>query len=441
MGKKIIVAGGGHGGLSAAARLAKAGFDVTVYEKNARDNMGYDWTDIFAPQALQIAGIPMPSDDKFEYKYNMTFYNPSLTTPQMQDVRPERLEIKMERKDIYEMLITHAEKSGVKFQWECAVLGPIMSGTRVVGIKTAKGDVEGDLVIDACGLDSPVRKNLPAACGIEKEAGAYNKFTVYRAFYNKLCENDDENLYRVYLLTRNTLGVNWLAVEDEYVDILIGRFTPFDEKEIEDTRAFLKETNPTLGDEVNRGGQFVYIPVRQPLSVLVCDGYAAIGDSAFMTVPFIGSGIANSLKASMLLCDAILDDKDCSYDTKSLWKYQYQFYKKQGAGLAPLACLKNMLTVLTPEELDFMFEKGILTGTDLTIDAFTTDIFKLVHFDPKDMLNKVTQATKDRKLIAKIAAMVTKIGEAMAVTAAIPPRYGKRSADLWQKAYLSVFRR
>lgn len=47
MGKKIIVAGGGHGGIAAAALLAEHGFDVTVYEKNRREDMGYDWTDIF----------------------------------------------------------------------------------------------------------------------------------------------------------------------------------------------------------------------------------------------------------------------------------------------------------------------------------------------------------------------------------------------------------
>ena len=31
MGKNIIVAGLGHGGIAAAALLAKAGYDVTVY--------------------------------------------------------------------------------------------------------------------------------------------------------------------------------------------------------------------------------------------------------------------------------------------------------------------------------------------------------------------------------------------------------------------------
>ena len=48
MKKKILVAGGGHGGIGCAALLAKNGFDVTVYDKNEREDMGYDWTSLKA---------------------------------------------------------------------------------------------------------------------------------------------------------------------------------------------------------------------------------------------------------------------------------------------------------------------------------------------------------------------------------------------------------
>ena len=68
MGKKIIVAGLGHGGIAAAAQLAKAGFDVTVYEQKKEGTLGYDWTDIFAPDALAVAGMDMPPEDKYTYK-------------------------------------------------------------------------------------------------------------------------------------------------------------------------------------------------------------------------------------------------------------------------------------------------------------------------------------------------------------------------------------
>ena len=97
MGKKIIVAGLGHGGIAAAAILARAGFDVTVYEQKKDGTLGYDWTDIFAPDALGIAGIPMPPKDKFEYKEDMTFFGPSMNKGLRQHVPEDKLEIKMER--------------------------------------------------------------------------------------------------------------------------------------------------------------------------------------------------------------------------------------------------------------------------------------------------------------------------------------------------------
>ena len=77
MSKKIIVAGLGHGGIAAAAMLADAGYDVTVYEKSAEGTLGYDWTDIFDPKALKIAKVPMPDEDKYEYKEDMTLFHPT----------------------------------------------------------------------------------------------------------------------------------------------------------------------------------------------------------------------------------------------------------------------------------------------------------------------------------------------------------------------------
>ena len=132
MKKTILVAGAGHGGLAAAALLAKDGFDVTVYEKNERAALGYDWTDIFAPGALKIAEIPMPDNDKFTYKDNMTFYSPNCKKGLVQNVPKDQLEIKMERKDIYDLLVTNAEKNGVKFVFGCEVSGAVLLVNRVV---------------------------------------------------------------------------------------------------------------------------------------------------------------------------------------------------------------------------------------------------------------------------------------------------------------------
>jgi len=65
MGNKIIVAGAGHGGLAAAADLSRRGFDVTVFEQKEKKDLGYDWTDIFAPRSLLTANIPYPPRSRY----------------------------------------------------------------------------------------------------------------------------------------------------------------------------------------------------------------------------------------------------------------------------------------------------------------------------------------------------------------------------------------
>lgn len=441
MGKTIIIAGAGHGGLAAGALLAEKGFDVTVYEKKKETELGYDWTDIFAPGALAIAGIPMPEKDKFSYKENMTFYSPDCKKGLVQNVPEDQLEIKMERRDIYELLVSHARKNGVKFVFECEVRSALLFGSRVAGIKTDKGEFFADLVIDAAGMDSPLRKSLPSFLSVEREEGEFSRFYVYRAFYNKASDEPAKDPYKVYMLPQGKLGIGWVASEEDFTDVLIGRFAPLSQEEINSSLETMQKENPRLGTEVKRGGQLVSIPVRQPLSVLVADGYAAIGDSAFMTVPIIGSGIANSFKAARILADAVIADKNCAFDTASLWKYQTEFYKKLGGGLAGLACVKLLLTKLRPQELDYMFSTGVLTANDLTIGADSTSLLAMLSgIAPADIANKVKRVVKDKALLKKILSAGKRMAKVTAVVAAMPKKGSKEAIFAWAKKYENCFK-
>lgn len=440
MNKKIIVAGLGHGGIAAAALLAKSGFDVTVYEKKAEGTLGYDWTDIFAPQALDAAGIPMPPEDKYEYKEDMTFFGPTSPVGLKQKVALDKREIKMERRDIYEHLINHALGCGVKIEYECEVVAPIILGSRVVGIQTSKGDAYGDLIIDACGMNSPVRMNLPDWFAIEKEVDRSEKITIYRAFYNVASEEEVEAKFKVMLFAGGELGVNWVASEETHTDVLIGRFNDFDIEKVESFTEFLRESNPRLGRERVRGGQFVEIPVRQPLSIMVSDGYAAIGDSAFMTVPLIGSGIANSLKAAAILADTVIRDKNCAFTADTLWRYQVEYYKVLGAGLAPLACGKLLLLSLSAQDVDYVIDSGIINQDDVTMDATFTNLAGAIKFDPKDMITKAKGVCRDPELLKKIIACGVKMGKVSAACAMMPKKWNRDRVKAWAKVYSYSFK-
>lgn len=437
MAKKIIVAGGGHGGITCASLLARAGFDVTVYEKNSRENMGWDWTDIFNKKSLAEVGLSVP-EDKILPMHNMSFCPPAGRVILRNDIDEARgTDIKMERKDIYDLIIDDAEKAGVKFVYDTEISGPVMAGDRVIGIKTADGEILGDLVIDACGCESPVRKGLPECCGVQAEMEEMEKFTVYRAFYNRADTNEVIDKYKVFMLPKGVFGIAWVADDETYSDILIGDFKEFTlEEALERTEQFRKE-NPVLGTELLRGGQMVKIPVRQTLAVMVADGYAAIGDSAFMTVPIIGSGIANSFRAAKMLAETIIADKTETYSAETLWDYEYNYQTKIGFGLAPLALVKLMLGKIKPEQLDYMFENKIITINELSVSDEPGGPIMDIN---AELITKGKAMIKDKKLTALFLSLGKSIALLTAVNKTFPKHYGRYAVQQWAKRYNAIFK-
>ncbi len=439
MGKNIVVAGLGHGGIAAAALLAKAGYDVTVYEKKSDGTLGYDWTDIFDPKALGVAEIPMPPEDKYVYKEDMTFCGPCGNNPLKQHVPLDKREIKMERRDIYNHLIDNALNYGVKIVYDCEVYGPLLDGDRVVGISTEKGDILGDLVIDACGVNSPVRRNMPKSTGVQNEIDRAHKISIYRAFFNKASDEPTEDKFKIVLFAGGKPGINWVASEDEYTDVLIGRFKEFDIDEVNKTLENLRKKNPRLGAEKLRGGQFVEIPIRHTLSVPVADGYAAIGDSAFMPVPLIGSGMANAFKAAKILADTIIEDGRDTYTAEALWKYAVKYHKELGAGLAPLECVRSALLKLRPQDVEYCFESGIVNSDDITMSADFGSMGDLFAFDKEDIKKKIKGATGNKYLIKTLGGAVGKMLKVVILSGQMPEEWDKEKVIQWSKKYDKAF--
>ena len=438
MAKKIIVAGGGHGGIACAMLLSKKGFDVTVYEKNSRENMGYDWTDIFNSKAFDDIGLPVPPEDTLLHFEKMSFVPPSeRIILRNEDDSTDGTDIKMERKEIYNYIISAAEEAGVKFVYKTEIIAPVMAGDRVIGIKTDKGDFLGDLVIDACGCDSPVRTNLPECCGVQAETAEMEKFYVYRAFYNRAEVGEIRDKHKVYLMPKDVFGIVWVADDVEYSDILIGEFRPLTKEEAFEKVERFRNENPILGRELLRGGDMVTIPVRQTLAVMVADGYAAIGDSAFMTVPIIGSGIANSFRAAKILADTVIADKTQTYSAETLWDYEYKYQTKIGFGLSSLALIKLLLAKLTTEQLDYLFESKIITIIELQVSDEPGGA--LLDINP-ELLGKASALIKNKKLVSLVLGLGKDLALLAGVNKTLPRYYSRHSVLAWAKRYDGVFK-
>lgn len=424
MGKKIVVAGAGHGGIAAAALLAEKGYDVTVLEKKIRKDLGYDWVDAVDLKAFSELGLPVPNEGEFDRNGDMLFYNPALSAPILSPSNGNG-SAKIERKKIYDDLIEFAEHRGVKFIYGKTVTGPVTDGCRVIGLNTSDGFVSADLVIDAAGLNSPVRQNLPVCCNVKRSYAYGESLFAYRAFYNKVEGHEPKCNYEVFLVHEGYQGISWVVTEKDSVDVLIGRMYPISKKEIEETVERMRKFSPQIGTELLRGGSVEQIPITSPLPVMVCDGYAAIGDSAFMTIPMNGSGICASLRAGKILAQTVEKDVQEEYSVKTLWEYNVKYIKHFGANFASIDILKNILLSLPDSGIDFLFDKQIITESDLDYEKDSSSM------SASDLLGKVARGAGRLPVLLRTAGALSKGGTLKKVYQSVPEVYDRDAVRKW----------
>lgn len=422
---KIIVAGAGHGGLIAAARLAKAGVEVEILERKQKEELGYDWEDRFTFDVLLDAteNTVLP-DGSWRYRGDCEFVSPSKRTEVKIKYNDETRQKVMWRKPLIEMLVAYAEKNGVVFRFGTEIIAPIIKAERVVGIKTSEGERYCDLVIDAAGVSSALRTNLPDSFGIEKEVRRGDVFYAYRAYFDLKYNEKREFPFEVYLYHEREQGLSWFLTNDEDADILIGRIDPLTDKKVAEQLSLFRKNHPWCGENVLHGGNYGIIPVRRPLAVMVADGYAAVGDSAFMTTPMNGMGIDLSLNAGLILAKTVIEDETKEYKKETLWNYNRDFHKLFGGDTAKNEGLKNALLSLPPEGVDFLFDNAVIQSADLAGAGRNTNL--------KALLGKFIRGMKNPKYFFAIIKGLIKGAKASKTYKRAPEKFDRKKIELWQ---------
>lgn len=436
---KILVAGAGHGGLIAASLLAKKGYSVTVLEKNLRENVGHSQTDAFDKSAFEYAGLELPKN--FPVGRNRITFFPLDKTASPLTLPPNSEDsVIVDRKKLIRFLMENAEQSGAELLFSIEVKGALILGNRVVGLDTSRGEMYADLVIDACGVYSPVRKSLPAYTGVDREIKKYDVLHSYRATFEKIADaKQPDTYYNIYLRQNGDVGLCWVITGENDVDVLIARFPEIDDNEVLQTLIDLHNDNAQMGTRLLASNRYNTIPVCQPLAVIVADGYAAVGDSAFMTYPVKGSGIAYSIRAGKMLADTVEADKDGFFTAETLWQYQTRFYKEIGDGACRLALIKNMLPFMTAAEVSEIFKNKLVTSDELEklveekLDALLSASAVSVM---REKLKLLRSNAPFKELLVDLAVW---LGRLTLIIPSLPQKYDRDDVAHWATKYNEFF--
>ncbi len=432
--KKIIVAGAGHGGLTAAYNLAKNGFEVTVFEKNKREDLGHDWHDFINYDAFDKSGLERPCD-LLRPRVPSGFENPSSTVKLVLPKNSEDDGFMIDRKLLLSHLVEKCEQVGVEFNFDCEIKSAVLDGMKVTGISCKKGgedfEEKGDMVIDACGMHSPLRKGLPPCFGIRQDFAPRETFYVYRVYLENLTGEIVEPQYLISLFHGGKPGIDWMLTEKNYVDILVGKFGTageFTDTEIEEAIAAYREKYPFIGTKVIRGDAREEIPLSRMLPLIVADGYALVGDSAGMTIPLNGSGIVLSMCAGKILADKIIGCENNPFAIENLWRYQYKYFQTLGKDLVMIDILKNFFTFCKGKDIDYFLEKKILTEEMLDFGAG-------INIAPKQIFYIASVALPLIGLLPPLVDTLKSIPSIDSVADSMPDEYDKMAVEDWMEKY------
>ena len=423
---KVIFIGAGNAALVAAERLARGGVECVVFERNAYENLSYDWHDDINPDAWEEYGLPAPKDGTHFTKKNWTFIPPSENSETTLNLPEEKLDWSTERRLLAQQYVDRA-KDVVDFRFESPVDSLIIEDGVVKGVVVKGERVLADLVVDNSGALSKFRASLPKEWKITPEPDSTEIFVAYRGFHAKLeGVGDPAATNKAYLKHLGEDGISWSILDPAgTVNVLIGRQGKLSKETFDRAYEALKRSNPIIDDKVVRGGIECIIPIRFPLLRMVGDGYVAIGDAAFMTIPMIGSGIENSMKAGFELADVIL--KKQSVTRADLWEYEVTYFEKRGAEHLGVDILKRWLLGAKPDDIDWLFGKKVVDEKNMA-DAATGH---LIILSPKDLIVKATRGISRLPLLLKMAVMLEKTKKVAKLGKKIPKVYDERAIDKW----------
>lgn len=425
---KIVIIGAGIGGLTAAKILNRAGYDVNIYEKKDKKELGYHWSDEVATRAFNEKPIQTLDKKYYHKKNNWILRFPKKVNEIKLNIPYEQLGMLVDRKELINHLINQI--GNTKIYFNTSVDKVYIKDDKVKGVIINNKIIEASLVIDNSGVISNFKKNLPKSYFIEEKINNDDLFCVYRNIYKSTVDKYSINpISKVYIKHLNRNGISWFIVDDKKdIDILVGKLNSINEDEIRESLDALCEDNKCIKKEIKEKSMY-RIPVRYPLSKMVGNGYVAIGDSAYMTIPILGSGIENSINAGQILGETIVNCKNNPLSIENIWQYQVKYYKEYGYRHCAIDVYKRWLMYTDNDDLNKTISSGLVGNKEFE-SIMQGEIIKLSLFD---YFKKAKKGIKNKKLLFSLLKLLINSKKAMRIAKSIPKTYNEDRVNAWAR--------
>jgi flavin-dependent dehydrogenase len=358
----VLVVGAGTAGIFFAKRMAEQGFDVLVVDSVAKESLRPE-PDVFHidKDYFDKYNIPEPKegDDDFIKVFKHGMFKSALNN------HPKRVEypfVVMRLPKFIQRMITWAEGFGVEFSYETPFNDFIFDQNgRIAGAKVLKNgephSINARLVADCSGIPSVARRKLPATSAVENfEIGPNDQFYV-EIRYAKIKNPEDY----IKINTGWAFYKAWTAPALTEDTAIFGCGANFSFEYAEKWyQRFAKAVNLPQHEilKTERGAT----PFRRPPYSFVDDGFVCLGDSACLTKPFNGEGVAPAWNQCEIAVNvAVAAMKDGAYPTKEqLWATNKQYQSTQGANFAYIMATVINAVDCNERENDYEFKKNIV---------------------------------------------------------------------------------